>query len=715
VSEGARKSARGGRRLAWALFGFIAALWVVALVFIWLGRSVGQGSTWGTAGSLGQTMFILVMGSFPAVGVLLATRQPENAIGWILMAIGLVWALDGVFTGYYAYTLLVRPGSLPGGALVLALDQWLWAPALGLSGTFLILLFPDGHLPSRRWRPLAWITAGVLVVASASILFTPGPMTDADFPNVINPIGIPALAGLLDFLKITILLIPLCMIACAVALIGRFRRSSGTERLQLKWLSFAAAIVAVGYLLVLPLSLVVAQGDASPPTWLAILQDVALFTFVLIPAACAVAMLRYHLYDFDVVVKKTVQYGLLVAVFSGLAALAVLLIPTAVMGVGSGSGFIPVLLAAVVISALFVPARRFARRLADRVVYGGRATPYEVLSEFSERLSESYAAEDVLPRMAEIMRRAVGADVARVWLSIGGRLRPASVSPMEAGLGDALPLPDDRLPAFDRGQDGFEVRHQGELLGALSVSMPANDPMDPAKAKLVQDLAAQAGLVLRNARLIEDLRESRRRIVSAQDARAKALERNIHDGAQQQLVALNVQLGLAKTLAPRDAEATVRLLSDLQDRTEETLADLRDLARGIYPPLLADKGLGAALEAQARRSAIPVEVRSDGVGRFSQEAESAVYFSVLEALQNVAKYARASRATVTLSNGSGTLEFEVADDGVGFDAAQTSYGTGLQGMADRVAAIGGTLDVRAAPGEGTTVTGRVPLAASPAR
>jgi signal transduction histidine kinase len=239
--------------------------------------------------------------------------------------------------------------------------------------------------------------------------------------------------------------------------------------------------------------------------------------------------------------------------------------------------------------------------------------------------------------------------------------------------------------------------------------MPANDPMDPSKAKLVRDLASQAGLVLRNARLIEDLRDSRRRIVAAQDARAKALERNIHDGAQQQLVALNVQLGLAKTMAPRDTEATVRLLGELQERTEETLVDLRDLARGIYPPLLADKGLSAALEAQARRSVVPVRVDADGIGRFSQEAESAVYFSVLEALQNVAKYAGASRATVTLSNGSGTLDFEVADDGVGFDAARTTYGTGLQGMADRLAALGGSLSVRSTPKAGTTVHGTVPV------
>jgi signal transduction histidine kinase len=546
-------------------------------------------------------------------------------------------------------------------------------------------------------------------------VFAPGPLTDAGYPNIDNPLGIGSLGGLLDVLQLTILLIPLCMVGCAAALIGRFRRSSGIERLQLKWLAFAAAIVATAYLVVLPLSLIGATGPAVQPTWLTVLQDVALFSFILIPAACAVAMLRYHLYDFDVVVKKTVQYGLLVAVFSGLAALAVLVIPTAVVGVGSGSDFLPILVAAAVISALFLPARRFARRLADRVVYGGRATPYEVLSEFSERLSDSYAAEDVLPRMADLLRRAAGADTARVWLALGSQLRAAAASPTEAGVGDAEALPTEGLPDLPDGEDGFPVRHQGELLGALSVRMPANDPMDPSKARLVQDLAAQAGLVLRNARLIEDLRESRRRIVAAQDARAKALERNIHDGAQQQLVALNVQLGLARTLAARDPDATVRLLGDLQVRSEEALADLRDLARGIYPPLLADKGLPAALEAQARRSAVPVEVRSDGVGRFSPEAESAVYFSVLEALQNVAKYAGASHATVSLSNGSGTLTFEVADDGVGFDTGTTTYGTGLQGMADRLAAVGGSFSVRSAPGHGTRVMGRVSVETGSAR
>jgi signal transduction histidine kinase len=261
-----------------------------------------------------------------------------------------------------------------------------------------------------------------------------------------------------------------------------------------------------------------------------------------------------------------------------------------------------------------------------------------------------------------------------------------------------------------------EVRHQDELLGALSVATPPSDPMNPSKAKLVQDLAAQAGLVLRNVRLLEDLRESRRRIVAAQDERAKQLERNIHDGAQQQLVALTVKLRLLGQLASRDPVRTAEMASELQTEATEALEDLRDLARGIYPPLLADKGLGAALEAQARKAAVQVSVETDGVGRYPQDVESALYFCCLEALQNVAKYAHATHAEVRLSASGDELAFEVTDDGDGFDTGTMPPGSGLQGMADRLEALGGILEVRSEPGAGTTVTGRIaarPLAPIP--
>jgi signal transduction histidine kinase len=269
----------------------------------------------------------------------------------------------------------------------------------------------------------------------------------------------------------------------------------------------------------------------------------------------------------------------------------------------------------------------------------------------------------------------------------------------------------DELPSFG-DEEAFEVKHQGELLGALTVSPAADDPMNPTKEKLIRDMAAQAGLVLRNVRLIEDLRESRRRIVSAQDERARALERNIHDGAQQQLVALSVQLRLAEGIVDRDPAKARALLAELQARTVETLEDLRDLARGIYPPLLADKGLPAALEAQARKSPVPVSVHPDGVGRYGPDVESAVYFCCLEALNTVAKYAEASTVKIRLAHANGELRFDVIDDGQGFDPSTTDHGTGLQGMADRIDAIGGALEVQSAPGRGTTVSGRLRIEVS---
>jgi signal transduction histidine kinase len=239
------------------------------------------------------------------------------------------------------------------------------------------------------------------------------------------------------------------------------------------------------------------------------------------------------------------------------------------------------------------------------------------------------------------------------------------------------------------------------------MDMPANDPLNPSKERLASDLASQAGLVLRNVRLIEELRASRQRIVAAQDERAKQIERNIHDGAQQQLVALAVQLKLARTMVDRDPTKVASMLDALQTSAGGALEDLRDLARGIYPPLLADKGLAAALEAQARKSPIPVGIEPDGIGRYSQDVESAVYFSVLEALNNVAKYAGASTTTVRLRQDDGHLIFEVVDDGHGFDPSATGYGTGLQGMADRLDAIGGSVEVESRPGGGTRVTGRI--------
>ena len=225
-------------------------------------------------------------------------------------------------------------------------------------------------------------------------------------------------------------------------------------------------------------------------------------------------------------------------------------------------------------------------------------------------------------------------------------------------------------------------------------------------------MASQAGLVLANAGLIEDLRASRQRLVTAQDEARRRLERNIHDGAQQDLVALGINLKLGGITVAEDPARAEQVFGELQAEAAGALENLRDLARGIYPPLLADLGLAAALGAQASKSPVPVTVQADGVGRFGQDTEAAVYFCCLEALQNTAKYAHATQARICLRAAYGTLSFTVSDDGAGYDPRHTPMGSGLRNMADRLAALGGRLQVQSVPGHGTTVTGHLPIPAT---
>jgi signal transduction histidine kinase len=490
------------------------------------------------------------------------------------------------------------------------------------------------------------------------------------------------------------------LLASVTSLVLRFRRSRGIERQQIKWVALALGFLVASFLLS-----TIASGIGLDETLIDTI--VSGLAFIALPVSVAIAVLQYHLYDLDVVVKKALVAGALVLLVIAAYAAVVGLLGVVTSGnESSGSVFV----VALVLGLAFRPVTRFARRIADRIVYGRRATPYEVLTEFSERVGESYATEDVLGRMAQILGQATGAGSARVWLRIGPELRPAASWPTDAELADVADVENDVLPTIE-GETVVEVRDRGELLGALSVTMPPNDPMNPSKERLVRDLASQAGLVLRNVRLVEELRASQRRLVTAQDHERRRLERNIHDGAQQQMVALSVKTRLARDLTVRDPGKAAEMLTQIDAEIQKALDDLRDLARGIYPPLLVDKGLGAALDAQARRSPVPIIIRAEGLGRYPPEVEAAIYFSCLEALQNVAKYAEASSATVILAQSNGHLTFEVVDDGRGFDPASNANGTGLQGIADRLGALHGDLTVRSEPGAGTRVRGRIDVRA----
>jgi signal transduction histidine kinase len=611
--------------------------------------------------------------AYSVSGTVLTSRRPDNAIGWLMLAIGLSEAILVASTGYAFLALAHR--SIPGGVVAAWMGGWTYLPPLGVLLTFLLLLYPTGQPPTPRWRWVGWVAAAglsVAVIGSAIALWDQRFAMLAD-PNAdVSPQGTLGAIALMG----SVVAFGVAGIASIVSLVVRWRRSEGDERQQLRWFLLAVAVAAVGF----------ADG------WIDTRYIVLVTGMLLIPAAIAIAVLKYRLYDLDIVIRKTAIYAvlaaLLLAVFATITWTATQVFSTAV-----GDRFR--LVAGILVGALIWPLRSVATRIADRLVYGGRATPYEVLSGFADQIGTMYADDDVTSRMATLLREATGATAAHVWLAGAGGFHLVASAPMGA-------------TAATWPAEGVAVHYQGELLGGLSVTMPANDRIDAARERLVRDLAGQAGPVLANVRLIADLRASRRRIVATQDDRAKKLERDIHDGAQQQLVALSVKLRLAEQTVDRDPAKARELLVGLGDDANDALENLRDLARGIYPPLLADKGLAAALEAQARKAAVPTTVDPGGVGRFPQEVESAVYFSCLEALQNVAKYAEATQAEIALTNGEGSLRFTVTDDGKGFDASATSYGTGLQGIADRLAAIGGELVVTSTPGTGTTIAGRLP-------
>ncbi len=684
VMEKTDPTRTGARRLSKALFGLIAIVALIGLALV-LAGGFYQGLVMGSG-------LVLTTLAWATVGTLMAGQIPRNPIGWLLSAGSLIVALTIVALGAIA----IADGSGDPGAARAAAWFVVVVPLSCVPALLIVafLYFPDGT-PAGRWA-----RAGVAATVLSAVLSVFGFLSRPEqlgFSSVglRGPSWTTAVPAYRSANGTGGVLLLFALICAAVSVAIRYRRAAPHDRQAMKWVIRLVIVVAL-----LPALLVLGWIGAVLIT----LVGGVIVLFAL-PGALLVAVLRSQLFEVELVIKRTLVIGAVVLFVAGTFVVFVGFLASIFAG-----GIDPVaLVPALVIAFGIGPVRRWAQRGTDRLLYGERATPYEVLSDFSERVGETYSTEDVLPRMVQLLAAGTGATEARVWIRSGGALRSAAVHPAGVDAPGPVTVTGDELPAIPGADAVFPVEHGGALLGALTLTMARSDPMDASKERLARDLASQAGLVLLNVALIQDLRESRRRIVTAQDERARKLERDIHDGAQQQLVALSVKLRLAQQLTERDPAKAAEVLGQLQGDTTDALENLRDLARGIYPPLLADQGLVAALEAQARKATVPVEVEANGIGRFGPDVEAAVYFSCLEALQNTAKYASATRARIALANGDGTLTFEVTDDGRGFDPETASRGSGLQGIEDRLAALGGRLTITSVPGEGVTITGRLPV------
>jgi signal transduction histidine kinase len=656
--------------------------------------------------------------AFAVMGFLIARRDRSNPVGWILLAVGFFLMMNGDAQLYALLIYRAGHASLPLGPVAAWLGTTLWGPALSLLPVG-VLLFPDGHVRSHRWQVVLWICVALDVVfVGAQALFAlttvlGAPVSIGLDGQVSQLTGACAGCANKAFYNAFILLfplVPLTLVLGAGGLITNTIRSQGERRQQMKWFMYGASVSAFGFGLYAASQLAFGTGPEEQAA-----SAVAVVGFVALPIGAAVAVFKYHLYDIDVVISRTLVYGSLAALITGVyVAIAVGI--GALVGSGGRPNLVLSILATAIVAVGFQPVRVTLQRIANRLVYGERATPYEVLSRFSSQVAETYAAGDLLPRMAQVLCEGTGAASATVWLRAGGQLRPAATSPRAVGGLQALAMNGSQLPHIPGADSIAPVLHHGELLGALTIAKRQGESVTPIEQKLLDDLAGQAGLVLQNVGLsaellerVEELRASRQRLVAAQDGERRRLERNLHDGAQQHLVALKVKLGLAEALLQKDVDRVRSTLQELKADADAALETLRDLARGIYPPILADQGLRAALESQARKATIPISIEADALERYTPDVEATIYFCVLEALQNTQKYAGASRAIVRVGVTDGSLRFEVEDDGTGFDLATARKGTGLTNIADRLDALGGRLDIDARLGHGCRLRGSLPI------
>jgi signal transduction histidine kinase len=737
-------------RLSLALLVVTIAIAGGSFLALAIGTAVSYGG--GDRGSpvLGLVT-VVVVAAFSFLGWLIVDRA-GNVIGSAFQVMALAAAVSlgteliiqlaadhAPSSGLFGMDLAERPSPETGALKQVAVGTGLgielvgWINRLSFLGLVLpippiFVLFPTGRPLSTRWRWALrlWVASVLMSVVWAAFkpadVYGAPPAGSLPGIHIDGPFGVHGIDALFEVLATGSVVAGLVAGGLGVAsLFVRFRRARGDERAQMKWLvlvgAAAAAIIAVMNVIDALL------GDDALSNLIGSIGFVTLVVllFLGIPLAVAIAVLKYRLYDIDVVIRKTVVFG-------GLAGFITLVYVGIVVGLGALLGRtdepnVALSIAATAIVAVaFQPVRERVQRFASRLVYGKRATPYEVLARLSERAAGTFATEDVLPRTARIIAEGMGASRVLVWLRVERELRPGASWPATADAPRAVASPNGDLPALEADR-AVPVRLADELLGAITVDKPASEPFTPAEEKLLEDLASQAGLVISNVRLTaeleanieriqaqaDELRASRQRIVAAQDEERRRLERNIHDGAQQHLVALAVKLRLARQTILRDAAKGQELLVALQDEIGRALDTLSSLALGIYPPLLEEQGLAAALAAQYTRTGLPVHLRAELTRRHPIEAEAAVYFSVLEALQNAAKHAAASRIDVRLEEAAGELRFEVRDDGVGFRISNDGAGTGLQGIRDRLAVFGGQAEIESVPGLGTTIRGRVPI------
>jgi signal transduction histidine kinase len=658
------------RRIAAAIAAFLAATLTVEVVFAALNWE------YYAARGIATVEHFLYIALFGVIGPLIAYRRPENPIGWLLAAAAILRQVSALEA--------VVDISLANGAeasWVHIFMRGLWPSGFTFALLALaIVVFPAGSLPSRRWRPVVWLVGLMAIIDIGAFNLYPA----FDARRIIAESGaVSSLVPTVDWGPVSfdrhIRQLPelevvqavfigmlVAILALAVsAQIHRWRHGTHSERQQVKWLTPALMLWGVGLAATVP-------PFGMPFEWLILLV-------VPFPICMTIAILYYRTYDIDRIISRTLVYGALsIGIFAIYALIA------AGLGLATESRF-PVEVAIVVTAVLafaFQPARRWLQRIADRWVFGERPTPLEAVVSLESGWEET-STIDLSTHLADTIR-------------VVGRLRWSSV---------VIPPSPERISGEQTKEVELtvDIRHAGERFGEIKCGPKARGRFNNADVNLVRALAAQTALVLSNSRMTS-------RLVQAQEAERRRIERNIHDGAQQELVALIAKLTLART-GFRLGLLEEATLEELQRDAAHILTDLRSLAQGIHPTVLTDGGIVEAVEDRCKR--LPIEVVVDIAPelrerRFDDDVEGASYFFVIEGLTNVLKHAAATSAHIGIQSINQQLKLHVSDNGEGFNTGSAPL-NGLVGLSDRFRALGGSISFTSEPGRGTVLEGRLPV------
>ena len=623
-------------------------------------------------------------GMFAAMGALLIGKRPGNPVGWIMAGAALLLGLAPTGDIYAAWVMTTR-GEPDALAVVGAWVQaWYWMLLLWLVFAALPLVFPDGRLPSRRWRiPAAIGAVGTGAAVVSGMLTDTLSGQDVDY-RIDNPIGIDGLPGVEQqaLFPVYSSLFLVGVVTAVAAVVVRFRRSRGAERQQMKWFLFAVAP-----LLQLPFAGVL-------PEWVG---SLAFFWLLMaLPISIAVAVLRYRLDGIDVVINRTLVYLALTAVVVGVYVLVVAYLGAALR---REDDLVVSLVATGIVAVLFAPLRDRLQRAVGRLLYGQRAEPYAALSRLGERLDATLAPDAVLPAIVSTVREAL-------------RLPYAAISMDDDDADRVVATAGEPVPATE----GLPLLYQGTHVGTLTLGLrPGEDGFSTADRRLLSDLARQAGVAVSAVRLTADLQRSRERLVTTREEERRRLRRDLHDGLGAQLAALTVQAGVLRKLIPSDPAAADVLAGELREELRTAIGDIRRLVHGLRPPALDELGLAGALQRLAEGAGADgtgphATVDVDGqLPALPAAVEVAAYRIVQEALTNAGRHSGAQSCAVRLAVEGADLLVEVTDDGAGLPATGLTPGVGLSSLRERAEEMGGECVVQSLPAGGVRVRARLPL------